>query len=121
MEYVDDLYFFEENGIHEIEGGIAYGNRQLFDTMQYTGLKDKNGKEIYEGDIIKDAGVVTGEVYWNIDYAAFFVKLTVPEVQEDMKHFMKLHYPVIDTPIVSTLKNFYVIGNKYENPELIKN
>jgi uncharacterized phage protein (TIGR01671 family) len=121
MDYIDDFYYFEEQGICEIVDGIGYGNHFICNVMQYTGLIDKNGKEIYEGDIIKDAGTVTGEVYWNKDHAGFFVKLTIPNVQESMKSFMNLHYPILDTPIIYVLKNFYVIGNKYENPEIIKN
>ncbi|MEK4263646.1 YopX family protein [Paenibacillus sp. FSL L8-0499] len=79
--------------------------QRAFNVMQYTGLKDKNGKEIYEGDIIdfhwtedKDRGVA--------EFVDGCFKITK----------MKRHTPI---PLFLRYPTHEVIGNIYENPELI--
>ena len=86
------------------QGKPIHGNRaKSYELMQYTGLKDKNDKEIYEGDILLNE--VFGdywEIRWNLKYGHWEAHQTKEDVNEELGHLM----------------GFEIIGNIYENPEL---
>lgn len=85
--------------------GYMWDSRNL-EIMQYTGLKDKNGIEIYEGDIIK----VNGNLYevWHSGLAFGLV--------DKNKDFFEYMCQLCDM----NGKVYEVIGNIYENPELLR-
>lgn len=76
--------------------------------QQYTGLTDKNGKEIFEGDIVK-------AIYYDLIDGKFH-KIK-GEVAYDTEQF--IGYRIGDTRMSAT-SNFEVIGNIYENKDLLK-
>ena len=86
--------------------GIPLRNRRKsFVFEQCTGLKDKNGKLIYEGDILKDYWE-TAAVYYGIIDCCF--RLNVPKKKRDRKM------------CALDLTCFEKIGNIHENPELLE-
>jgi len=79
--------------------------------MQYTGLKDKNGKEIYEGDIVR--------VY--NDSENFYDCTVVYQVEQwNGVSAVCLSHPGIGEHNFPFDKHYEIIGNIYENQELLK-
>ena len=80
--------------------------------MQYTGCRDKNGIEIYEGDIIKDKYDKTWLVQWYV--GAFVITNKIPD--SDGQTTTYSHFSNVSN------HHFYfeVIGNIWENPELLE-
>jgi len=73
--------------------------------MQYTGLKDKNNKEIYDGNIVKFLNGIF-EVIWCNEKASFMLK------NKEYKEFLNFIY--------ENNNGMEIVGNIYENPELLK-
>jgi uncharacterized phage protein (TIGR01671 family) len=82
-----------------------------FILMQYTGLKDKNGREIYEGDIVRymlGGDWIVGDVRYDADSARYVKRAEKAGSSWDYKD------------LASYASSTQVIGNIYEDPELLE-
>ena len=84
--------------------------------MQYTGLKDKHGKEIYEGDLCKSYNGYIQEVVWKDN--SWMYKMKVNKKYQGEAYVEIVYSSMGDT----SHRNFgdEIIGNIYENPELLE-
>lgn len=106
MWNVETIYI-EDEWVKANDGSIYGTTKDLvrdYVLMQSTGLKDKNGTEIYEGDIVKN---IYDEIYvvkW-LD-AGFYLE----EKYDGGFDYSELHFG----------DNKEIVGNIYENPELLE-
>ena len=96
------LWVCDSHGENKLEYKLINPNSEL---MQFTGLLDKNGKEIYEGDIgffFKNANFI---IDWDDEYGKYMYCYRKGKGAGGFSG--------------TTAKRFQVIGNIYENPELL--
>lgn len=103
-----DCLIFNEKSFFEV-GNMGTKNHDYI-IEQYTKLKDKNGVEIYEGDIIKAERNYNKNNYFKIGAVVFNEKNSCYEVDTH----------ALNTKRLSAYNNIEVIGNIHENKELLK-
>lgn len=109
-----DEFISEGTPVNGLFKGWPFGDGTAT-LMQYTGLKDKNGKEIYEGDIVKlhneyDNSTTHSIKYYaeDSDYPAF-----------DLDPVLEAEVNGLSWAVCASQYEIEVVGNIYENEELL--
>ena len=132
------VYFMDKNT--SVWYGSYHKRYKEFDLMQYTGLKDMKGKEIYEGDILLSSdenGIFLISIdfgYPNIEYSniltGFQIKTEI--ILSNSQYFenfsnnlieliSKYNIPMKEDNNAKYISDgWWILGNIYENPELLK-
>ncbi|OAA90802.1 YopX protein [Clostridium coskatii] len=101
-----------------------------FELMQYTGLKDKNGKEVFEGDIVKEQNMLSVCIFLDDIGAYAFIPIELyKQNRNDLYLYSNFHlvYNLFEEYGTDCFfdndvphKYVEVIGNIFQNPELLE-
>lgn len=94
--------------------------QRAFIVMQYTGLKDMNGKEIYEGDIIDIHQTVNGCNLFVITWGDVGISARYLIDSEMLREYEYDIKELLEVNIGKYEKSVEVVGNIYENDELLE-
>ena len=87
-------------------------NIEDFEVMQFTGLEDKNGAEIYEGDIVREQSKRFKNRYFIVEWLSGIGSYSFQPVDKKAKS-----WPCFN---IGTAKNLEIVGNIYKNKELLE-
>lgn len=148
MVYIEDLYWFEENGVHDGSGKGHYANYEL---MLYIGFHDRYGRDIYDGDVLKvfvkresssysswcketninhgstgdyvyvvvDRCVAKNKFNWFSGFKTKDLPITKKQVEEIEKPRGRERHRQIADYWNYDIEDCEVVGNIYENPEFL--
>ena len=105
-------------GLIDLNERINEGYRDII-FMQFTGLKDSNGKEIYEGDIVLCSADYCGEIKAIIAYDETIGSFVLKDKKGSSFILYKDERKTYHYSIENVWEDIEVIGNIYENPELL--
>lgn len=125
-EFVEDFFVSEDGKIYKKSTDTGYGiaiSKEISDKvilMQSTGILDKNSQEIFEGDVVsRNSGMPSVVEFGKWIYEEDFgykiknIGFYLNSSYDDDEFFQAMDYEDIR-------KNYEVIGNIYENPELLE-
>lgn len=117
-EWLTDCYVGQDGRVYRFSKETSYGNAVRLETrddiilMQSTGLFDKNGVEIFEGDVVLENGWLRRKVSFGTQ-----------EVEEnfgDTRIFQGFNLYLGGGYPTAVMSDFEVLGNIYEHPHLLE-
>ena len=116
-QYHTEMINWEQYQHEMVSDDFLEYNKGPLKIMQWTGLTDKNGVDIYEGDIIKTEEGLIVKVVW--DKVKFKCLGSVEKTYQGEKYIDRIEF---ELRLDSSDKRFgvEVLGNIFENPEILK-
>lgn len=110
-------YYYEKNGIVKIKNDYQDLEVDAETIGQYTGLKDKNGIKVFEGDIVRATSQLTGK---SDRYCLVFDETRLHFGFRVSRHGYFYNIDELLSEELGDEIDFEVIGNIYDNPELLE-